>query len=206
MARYTGPKNRVARRFGVNVFGRARNPLVHKANPPGMHGAKRKKKSDFGVQLDEKQKLKAAYGMLSESQLLRYYQEAARHHKNTPELFLQSLECRLDVVVYRLKFANTIFQAQQLVAHGHITVNGHRVDRRSFQVRPGMVIAVHEKSRKHKIVTDAVQGTMRALPAYLSQDSANFTGQLLVRPSMTEISLPLEVNVPMVCDFLAHSA
>jgi small subunit ribosomal protein S4 len=205
MARYTGPKNRVARRFGVNVFGRARNPLVHKANPPGQHGAKRKKKSDFGVQLDEKQKLKAAYGMLSEGQLVRYFKEAARRHKNTPELFLQMLECRLDVVVYRLKFANTIFQAQQLVSHGHITVNGRKVDRRSFQVQPGMVIAIREKSRKAKIVTDAVQGAARSVPAYLSQDGANFTGQLLARPSMTEISMPLEVNVPMVCDFIAHS-
>lgn len=205
MARYTGPKNRVARRFGVNVFGRARNPLVHKANPPGQHGAKRKKKSDFGIQLDEKQKLKAAYGMLSEGQLVRYFKEASRRHKNTPELFLQMLECRLDVVVYRLKFANTIFQAQQLVSHGHITVNGHKVDRRSFQVQPGMVIAIREKSRKAKIVTGALQGGARSVPAYLSQDAINFTGQMLARPSMTEISMPLEVNVPMVCDFIAHS-
>src|SRR5215831_7348553 len=109
--RYTRPKNRVSRRFGINLFGRARNPLVHKPNPAGQHGAKRKKKSDFGIQLEEKQKLKAAFGMLTETQLVRYYKEAARHHKNTPELFLQSLECRLDNVVYRLKFTNTIFQA-----------------------------------------------------------------------------------------------
>lgn len=205
MARYTGPKNRVARRFGVNVFGRARNPLVHKANPPGQHGAKRKKKSDFGIQLDEKQKLKAAYGMISEGQLVRYFQEAARRHKNTPELFLQMLECRLDTIVYRLKFASTIFQAQQLVSHGHITVNGRRVDRRSFQVQPGMVIAVHQKSRQSKIVTGALQGAVRSVPSYLTQDATNFTGQLLAFPTQSEISLPLEVNVPMVCDFIAHS-
>jgi small subunit ribosomal protein S4 len=205
MARYTGPKNRVARRFGVNVFGRARNPLVHKANPPGQHGAKRKKKSDFGVQLDEKQKLKAAFGMLSEGQLVRYFQEASRRHKNTPELFLQMLECRLDTVVYRLKFANTIFQAQQLVSHGHITVDGRKVDRRSFQVKPGMVIAIREKSRKAKIVTDALQGAARTVPEYLSQDATNFTGKMLALPTTGDISMPLEVNVPMVCDFIAHS-
>lgn len=206
MSRYTGPKNRVARRFGINIFGRIHNPLAHKANPPGQHGAKRKKKSDYGIQLEEKQKLKAAFGMLTETQLVRYYKEAARHHKNTPELFLQMLECRLDNVVYRLKFANTIFQAQQLVAHGHVYVNGRRVDRRSFQVQPGMVISIKEKSKKSKVVQHAVEGASRSVPAYMSQDAANCSGQLLARPSMTEISLPLEVNIPMVCDFLAHGS
>lgn len=206
MSRYTGPKNRVARRFGINIFGRIRNPLAHKPNPPGQHGAKRKKKSDFGIQLEEKQKLKAAFGMLTESQLLRYYKEAARHHKNTPELFLQMLECRLDNVVYRLKFANTIFQAQQLVAHGHVHVNGRKVDRRSFQVQPGMKITIKEKSRKSKHVQHAVESSNRSVPAYLSQDPVNFSGQLMARPSMEEISLPIEVNIPMVCDFLAHSS
>jgi len=206
MSRYTGPKNRVARRFGINIFGRIHNPLAHKPNPAGQHGAKRKKKSDFGIQLEEKQKLKAAFGMLTETQLVRYYKEAARHHKNTPELFLQMLECRLDNVVYRLKFANTIFQAQQLVAHGHVYVNGRKVDRRSFQVQPGMVITIKEKSRKSKQVQHAIESTNRSVPAYMSTDPAKFSGQLMARPSMGEITLPLEVNIPMVCDFLAHSA
>jgi small subunit ribosomal protein S4 len=109
MVRYLGPKNRIARRFGINVFGRLRNPLVHKANPAGMHGAKRKKKSDYGIQLEEKQKLKAAFGMITECQLVHYYKQAARQHKNTPEIFLQKLECRLDTVLFRLKFAANIF-------------------------------------------------------------------------------------------------
>ncbi|MBS0654597.1 MAG: 30S ribosomal protein S4 [Verrucomicrobia bacterium] len=206
MSRYTEPKNRIARRFGVNVFGRTKNPMQHKAHPPGMHGAKRKKKSDFGIQLEEKQKLKAAYGMLTESQLMRYYHAAARKHKNTPEIFLQTLECRLDTVVYRLKFANTIFAAHQLVSHGHVFVNGRRVDRRSFQVQPGMVISIKEKSQKSKAINESVQGSGRSVPAYLTQDSNTFSGQLLARPSLEEISLPLEINIPMVCDFLAHSA
>jgi len=206
MARYTGPKNRVARRFGVNVFGRARNPLLHKPNPAGMHGAKRKKKSDFGLQLDEKQKLKAAFGMISESQLNKYYQEAARRHKNTPELFLQMLETRLDVVVFRLKFAGTIFGAQQLVSHGHVLVNGKKVDRRSFQVRPGMVISVKEKSRTMKIVNESLEIGSRSVPSYYSYEPEKFSAQLLAMPSMDQISLPLEVNIPMVCDFLAHSS
>src|SRR5437868_10401853 len=105
MARYTGKKNRIARRFGINIFGRARNPMLHKPNPPGMHGAKRKKKSDYGLQLEEKQKLKAIYGMLSEKQLVSYYKKALSVAGNTASHFAELLECRLDNVVYRLKFA-----------------------------------------------------------------------------------------------------
>src|ERR1700738_670398 len=142
MARYTGSKNRIARRFGINIFGRARNPMLHKPNPPGVHGARRRKKSDYGLQLEEKQKLKAIYGMLSEGQLVRYFKEASRMSGNTAQHFAELLECRLDNIVYRLKLAATIFGAQQLVAHGHILVNGKKVDRRSFQVKPGMIISV----------------------------------------------------------------
>jgi len=126
MVRYTGPKNRVARRFGANIFGRVRNPLLHKPNPPGVHGAKKKKKSDYGLQLEEQQKLKAIYGMLTRTQLLRAFKEAARSKGNTPSLFIERLECRLDNMVYRMKLAPTIFAAQQLVSHGHVLVNGKK--------------------------------------------------------------------------------
>ena len=112
MVRYTGPKNRIARRFGVNIFGRLRNPLLHKPNPPGVHGAKRKKKSDYGSQLEEQQKLKAVYGMLTGKQLIRYFKEAQKSKISTPQAFIERIECRLDNVVYRLKFSNTIFGAQ----------------------------------------------------------------------------------------------
>ncbi len=205
MARYTGPKNRVSRKFGINVFSRTKNPLVHKPNPPGQHGAKRKKKSDYGIQLEEKQKLKAAFGMITEKQLLKYYHEAARHHKNTGELLMQMLECRLDNMVFRLKLAATPFQAQQLVAHGHIRVNGKKVDRRSFIVKPGMEISVKPASHKLKIVTEAVQNTNRSVPSYMEHNLSSFSGKLLQLPSLADISLPLEVNIHMICDFLAHA-
>src|ERR1700692_2878050 len=133
MARYTGNRNRIARRFGANIFGRTRNPLLHKPNPPGVHGARRRKKSDYGIQLEEKQKLKAIYGMLSEKQLVNYYKKALRMAGNTANHFAAMLECRLDTMVYRLKFASTIFGAHQLVSHGHTLVDGKKVDRRSFQ-------------------------------------------------------------------------
>ena len=117
MSRYTGPKNRIARRFGVNIFGTKRNPLLHKANPPGVHGARRRKKSEFGLQLEEKQKLKAIYGMLSEKQLVRYYKEAASKGGNTAHLLAQTIECRLDNVVYRLGFASTFRNLWDRLSH-----------------------------------------------------------------------------------------
>lgn len=206
MARYTGPKNRIARRFGVNIFGRLRNPLLHKANPPGQHGAKRKKKSDFGVQMEEKQKLKAIYGMISHRQMVAYYREAERVKENTNHAFIQQLECRLDNVVYRLKFATTIFGAQQLVSHGHILVNGKKVDRRSFHVKPGMVISVKPKSQSMESIKQSVTSGMRELPDYFSLDAANFSGQMTMIPSPEQIPLPIPVNVPLICEFLAHTS
>jgi small subunit ribosomal protein S4 len=206
MARYTGPKNRIARRFGANIFGRARNPLLHKANPPGMHGAKRKKKSDFGLQLEEQQKLKAIYGMISRSQLIGYYKEASRSKSNTPQVFIQQLECRLDNIVYRLKFASTIFGAQQLVSHGHVFVNGKKVDRRSFQVRPGMVISIKPKSQQMAVIKHSLDNVSRSLPEYLSLDTAKFSGQLLTPPASDQIPFPLPLNIPLICEFLAHSS
>lgn len=204
MARYRGAKNRIARRLGVNVFGRAKNPLIHKSHPPGMHGAKRKKKSDYGVQLEEKQKLKAAFGMISEAQLRRYFDAAARRRQNTPELLMQRLECRLDNIVYRLHLAPTIFAAQQLVSHGHVCVNGRRVNIRSFEVRPGMEISIQNKSKQMKLVTESAKNGNRSLPEYLSLDEGVLVGKLLSLPTLGSIPTPLEINVPMICDFIAH--
>lgn len=204
MARYTGNRNRIARRFGINIFGRARNPLLHKPNPPGVHGARRKKKSDFGLQLEEKQKLKAVYGMISEKQLVNYYKKAMSMKGNTPQQLAAMLECRLDNVVYRLKFASTIFHAHQLVSHGHILVNGKKVDIRSFQVKPGMVISIRPKSLNVKSINDAMN-LSRPIPDYFQYDASKLSGQLLATPTIEQISLPLEINLPEICDFLEHT-
>lgn len=206
MARYRGPKNRIARKFGANVFGRARNPLLRKANPPGQHGARRRKKSDFGIQLEEKQKLKACYGMLMEKQLVKIFKHAVSEKGNTSQLFMQYLECRLDMVVYRLRFARTIFAAQQLVSHGHILVNGKKVDRRSFLVKPGMEISIRQKSRASKAILDALETSSQQTPDYLSLNKDQFAGRLLMPPSMEQIEgqLPLPINIPVVCEFLSH--
>lgn len=206
MARYRGPKNRVARRFAANIFGKARNPMLHKQNPPGMHGAKRKKKSDFGMQLEERQKLKAMYGMLSQKQLVNTYYKALQKKGNTAQLFSEFLECRLDNIVYRLRFASSIFGAQQLVSHGHIQVDGKKVDRRSFLVRPGMVVSIKPASRQMKAILIAQENVNRELPGYLSLEGDNFTGKLLNSPQIDQVPHPLPVNIPLVCEFLSHTS
>jgi small subunit ribosomal protein S4 len=206
MVRYTGPKNRIARRFGVNIFGRARNPMLHKASPPGQHGAKRKKKSDFGMQLEEKQKLKAIYGMIPQKQIVRYYKEALQRKGVTSHLFLRRLECRLDNIVYRLKLAPTIFAAQQLVSHGHVHVNGKKVDRRSFEVKPGMTIAIKGKSHEMALVKNAVENTSRDVPEYLQLEAPSFSGKLLSEPHLDQIPFPMPVNISLVCEHLAYTS
>ncbi len=206
MARYRGPKNRVARRFAANIFGKARNPMLHKQNPPGQHGAKRKKKSDFGMQLDERQKLKAVYGMLSQKQLVNTYRKALQQKGNTAQLLTEMLECRLDNVVYRLRFANSIFGAQQLVSHGHIQVDGKKVDRRSFLVRPGMVVSIKPASRQMKAIIQAQENVNREIPGYFSLEGDNFAGKLLASPQMDQVPLALPINIPLVCEFLSHTS
>lgn len=205
MARYTGPKNRIARRFGVNLFEKARNPMRNRQNPPGMHGAKKKKKSDYGAQLEEKQKLKAVYGMIPEHMLVRYYREAIRRQGKTPDELMAQLESRLDVVVYRLKMASSIFHAQQLVSHRHFLVDGRIVNVRSFQVKPGMKITLREKSRQSDLIQKSLANTAKEVPSYLSLEADKFTGTLLSVPQADQIALPIIVNVPLVCEFLAHT-
>jgi small subunit ribosomal protein S4 len=205
MGRYTGPKNRIARKFGENIFGRRRNPLIHKPNRPGVHGARRRKKSDYGLQLEEKQKLKAVYGMIREKQLLRYYQYAASRKANTATVLIQRLECRLDNIIYRLKLAPTIFAAQQLVSHGHVLVEGKKVDRRSFQVKPGMIVSLKEKARNNMVIRESIENSTRDVPEYLTLEANNFSGTLMTLPDLESISFPLEINIPIICDFLAHT-
>lgn len=205
MGRYLKPKNRIARRFGANIFNRKRNPMLHKQNPPGMHGGRRRKKSDFGEQLEEKQKLKAVFGMISEKQLLHYYQKAVKMQGVTPDNLLRLLEMRLDVIVYRMKFAPTIFAAHQLVSHGHIEVDGKKVDIRSFQVKPGMVVSVREKSRNMKLVVDSLADVQREVPEYIDFNAQKFAGSIVRLPDAQEVHMPLPINIAIVCELIAHS-
>lgn len=207
MARYTGPKNRVARRFGANIFGRSRNPLLHKPNPPGMHGAKRRKKSEYALQLEEMQKLRAFYGMLSRSQLLRYYREAIQKSGNTQEYLTQLLETRLDAVVQRLHLGKTPFQAHQLVSHGHIRVNGKKVDIRSFHVKPGMQISLKDRAKEFPFVKQNQELLINhELPSYLSWNPSTMTGELISMPGLDQVPFTLPINISLVCEFLSRAS
>jgi small subunit ribosomal protein S4 len=187
MARYIGPKTRIARRFGEAIFG-ADKSLDKRNVPPGQHGLarKRKKVSEYGVQLSEKQKAKYTYGIL-EKQFSRTYEQAARMGGITGENLLKLLECRLDNVVYRLGIAPTRAAARQLVSHRHICVNGSVVNIPSYQLKVGDVVSVREKSKSLEVITTAVSGSTRSRYAWLEWDGAAMSGKFLQKPEREEI-------------------
>jgi small subunit ribosomal protein S4 len=170
-----------------------------------MHGAKRKKKSDYGLQLEEQQKLRASFGMISRKKTVRYFKEAALSKESTPLAFIRFFECRLDTVVFRLKLAPTIFAAQQLVAHGHVQVNGRKVDIRSFQVKPGMVISIKPKSQNMPVIKQTLESA-RDIPEYLVSEPEKLSGRMEVLPELDQVPFALPVNVPLICEFLAHTS
>ncbi len=147
MTKRTESKYKINRRLGVNLWGRAKSPMAKRDYGPGQHGQRRKKPSDFGVQLMAKQKLKGYYGNISEKQFKKYYEEAVRRKGDTSENLIELLERRLDTVIYRLKFAVTPFAARQFVSHGHLLVNGKRVNIASYLVGNDDVIEVRDKSK-----------------------------------------------------------
>lgn len=189
MARYTGPKSKISRRFGVPLFGFSKS-LERKNYPPGMHGPKssmRRKKSDYAAALAEKQKLRYQYGLL-ERQFRRYFRTALTRRGVTGEILLQLLETRLDNVVYRLGFANSRNAARQLVSHGHVTVNGRKVDVASCNVKAGDVVAIKDKPASRSLVARYVDLTqIQTVPDWLVVNKEQFSGQVARIPSRDEI-------------------
>lgn len=158
MSKRIQAKFKINRRLGVNLWGRSKSPLNKgRESPPGQHGQRRRKPSDYGTQLMAKQKLKGYYGNISEKQFRRLYDEAVRRRGDTSENLIGLLERRLDAVVYRMKFAPSPFASRQIVNHGHVTVNGRRVNIASYQVRDGDVVGLREKSRDMALVLEAAQ-------------------------------------------------
>jgi small subunit ribosomal protein S4 len=186
MARYTGPKTRIARKFGDPIYGPDKS-YDKKNYPPGQHGAnkKRKKSSEYGIQLREKQKAKYTYGVL-ERQFANLFDKAQRSKGVTGEVLLQLLESRLDNVVYRLGISPTRSGARQLVAHRHITVNGQVVNIPSFSVKPGDIIGVREKSKSLEVIHDSL-GSRRMNVSWLEWDAASLAGRLINRPERDQI-------------------
>ena len=186
MARYIGPKSRIARRFGEAIFG-ADKVLSKRNFPPGQHGnSRRRKSSEYGAMLAEKQKAKYTYGVL-EKQFRNLFDKAARQAGITGELLLQALECRLDNVVYRLGIAPTRAAARQLVNHKHITVDGKVVNIASFSVKPGQIVGVRERSKSLEVIADALAGFNHSKYPWIEWDESAKAGKLLHKPERADI-------------------
>lgn len=203
MARKTGPKHRLCRRVGQPLCGSPRCPALKRPYPPGQHGRggrPGRKLSEYGIRLLEKQKLREIYGVM-ERQFRRYYDRASKTKGKTGEALLQLLESRLDNIVYRMGFARSLPQARQLVSHGHIDVNGRRVDRPSFQVRPGDRVSVRGKSRNLSLIKEAMEVVGGQVPDYISVDAEKLEGTLVRIPSREEI--PVAIDETLVVEFYA---
>lgn len=184
-------KYKIDRRLGENIWGRPKSPLNKRESRPGQHGERRQGKlSDYGQQLRAKQKLKGYYGNISERQFRSVYEEAGRMKGSTSEHLIGLLERRLDAIVYRAKFVPTPFAARQFVSHGHIAVNGKRVNIPSYRVRIGDVIEVKEKGKQMPLVLEAMKSGERDVPDYIEADHNKFSAKLVRIPGLSDVPYP----------------
>ncbi|TCP63054.1 SSU ribosomal protein S4P [Rhodovulum bhavnagarense] len=206
MTKRTSAKYKIDRRMGENIWGRAKSPVIRREYGPGQHGQRRKgKMSDFGLQLRAKQKLKGYYGDLTEKQFRRIYAEAERVRGDTGEILIGLLERRLDAVVYRAKFVPTIFAARQFVNHGHVTVNGKRVNIPSYRVQEGDVIEVRDRSKQMAVLLEAVQLTERDVPDYIEADHSKMTAKFVRTPGLADVPYPVHMEPNLVIEFYAQN-
>ena len=197
-------KYKLDRRMGENIWGRPKSPVNKRSYGPGQHGQRRAKKlSDYGTQLQAKQKLKGYYGNLTEKQFSRTYDDAARRKGNTSENLIALLESRLDAIVYRAKFTPTVFSARQFVNHGHVTVNGKRVNIPSSRVKVGDVIQVRERSRNMALVLEALQLAERDVPDYIEVDAKAMSAKFIRTPELAEVPYPVKMEPNLVVEFYA---
>ncbi|MCR9072374.1 MAG: 30S ribosomal protein S4 [Alphaproteobacteria bacterium] len=204
MAKRIAAKHKIDRRLGVNLWGRPKSPLNNREYGPGQHGQRRRKPTDYGVQLMAKQKLKGYYGNIGEKQFRKYYAEAVRRKGDTGENLIGILETRLDAVVYRMKFVPTVFAARQLVNHGHVKVNGKRVNIPSYLVREGDVVEVKEKSRELPVVLEGAQSNERDVPDYLEVDHSKMTGTFVRTPKLEDVPYPVQMEPSLVVEFYSR--
>jgi len=197
-------KYKIDRRLGVNLWGRPRSPFNKREYGPGEHGQRRRKPSDFGLQLAAKQKLKGYYGNIGEKRFRRYYQTADQLKGDTSEHLIELLERRLDAVVYRAKFVPTVFAARQFVNHGHILVNGRRVNIPSFQVKDGDVVEVREKSRGIPMVIDAIDSAERDVPDYINADHNKMKATFVRGPKFEDVPYPVQMEPNLVIEFYSR--
>ncbi len=206
MTKRTSAKYKIDRRMGENIWGRPKSPVNKREYGPGQHGQRRKNKlSDFGTQLRAKQKLKGYYGDLTEKQFKRIYAEAARVTGDTGENLVGLLERRLDAVVYRAKFVPTIFAARQFVNHGHVTVNGNRVNIASYRVKEGDVVEVKQASKQMALVLEAVSLAERDVPDYLEVDHHKMTAKFVRTPALGDVPYPVQMEPNLVVEYYAKN-
>jgi small subunit ribosomal protein S4 len=204
MSKRLQAKHKIDRRLGVNLWGRPRSPFNKREYGPGEHGQRRRKPSDFGLQLAAKQKLKGYYGSIGEKKFRSYYQKADQIKGDTSENLIQLLERRLDAVVYRAKFVPTVFAARQFVNHGHVMVNGRRVNIPSFQVQDGDVIEVREKSRGIPLVIDAIDSAERDVPDYINVDHKKMKATYVRGPKHEDVPYPVRMEPNLVIEFYSR--
>jgi small subunit ribosomal protein S4 len=205
MTKRVQSKYKINRRLGVNLWGRAKSPVNRREYGPGQHGQRRSKKpSDYGIQLMAKQKLKGYYGNITERQFRRVYEEAARRKGDTGENLVELLERRLDAVVYRLKFAATVFGARQLVSHGHVRVNGKKVNIASYLVKDGDVIELKDKSKDMVGVLEALASQERNVPDYIHAGEKPGRGTFTRAPKLGDVPYPVQMEPNLVVEFYSR--
>ena len=205
MTKRLNSKHKVDRRLKVNLWGRPKSPFNTRAYGPGQHGqTKTSKPSDYGIQLQAKQKLKAYYGNINERQFRNIYRKALSKRGDTSENLIGLLERRLDTVVYRAKFAPTVFSARQLINHGHIKVNKKRVNISSYMINDNDIIELAEKSKKLTMVEGAQQSKERDIPEYIKSDNKNKSIQLVRVPKFSEVPYPVIMEPNLVIEYYSR--
>jgi len=204
MSKRIASKYKINRRLGVNLWGRPKSPVNVREYGPGQHGQRRKKPSDFGTQLAAKQKLKGYYGNITEKQFRRYYADAVRRKGDTSENLIGILEQRLDAVVYRMRFVPTVFASRQFINHGHIKVNGKRVNIPSYKVREGDVVEVKKGSHDIPMVLEAIESPERDLPDYVDVDYKKMRGTFLRTPILADVPYPVQMEPNLVIEYYSR--
>lgn len=205
MTKRSNRKYGISRRLGVNLWGRAKDPVSRKNFPPGQHGLTGYKKlTDYGTQLQAKQKLKKYYGDVSEKQFRGIYKEAVRRKGDTSENLIGLLESRLDAIVYRSGLVPTVFAARQFVNHGHILVDGKRVNIPSYRVKPGQVIEVRQKSRQLPMVLESLASGERSVPEYLLLDQEKMKVTYNRMPLLSDVPYPVIMEPNLVVEFYSR--
>jgi small subunit ribosomal protein S4 len=205
MTKRVEAKHKLDRRMGQNIWGRPKSPVNRREYGPGQHGQRRKGKlSDFGVQLRAKQKLKGYYANISEKQFRGIYAEAIRMKGDSGANLIGLLERRLDAMIYRAKFVPTVFAARQFINHGHIKVNGRRVNIASFKVKVGDVVEVKEKSKQMALVMESTGLGERDVPDYVEVDHTKMTAKLARVPTITEVPYPVQMEPHLVVEYYSR--